>query len=1220
MPAGSTGGRGPQPLPAVPAATPARPAPQAPPAGAVPAQAAYGNAAVARTTGNGTPGTGPAAASQTTHGNAATSTAAAATGKAPTGRTTALPDRAVFEVATPGAEAGGNAARDLLAALPPSRHKAATSGQAQVVSGLAGVAGTEMQASNVAIVPSGAGPAAAPAPAGPGAGPAPGNVPANDQDASESPPAAAPASDTSGPDAVVTEEPAAYDTHLELPPPAGGTVADEESQASADPREARLRLDAVTTSSDVSIDPPPVPQVQLTGDADPAQADTDRERFDAETEAAQAAADAEVLADRGEDAVESGNVPGPQDADPSTLSTEPEQDSNQIYQTAVAEAGLGPDQYPFTENVDVVATLLEQHEQQMSAEYDASMAQYHDGVAEERRNLDEQVQQAVGEAGQREQQARADLHRQVDEARDSWQAENTAAADDARAQADEAGEQAHAQIDDQLASFDQQAQAATDQAVADAQRERDTAERRAREERDAAEKAGDEGGFWDWVGDALDSVISALTSVLSTIFNALRWAVNKIFQGLEWVVGKLVRLVQWVVVGILRALRWTLQYLRQGLVALFGENAGRWIDRINGFLDDAIKVLDAIFDWFREALVGILEMVNQGLQALLKLVQWGLALLILLSTGLFLRYIWIAIENFDRIVKNVRASVDGLGAELGQRLGPDWRQFVDGLLQPASIAMLVAGLIVFVVSQFVGVGEVIDIILLILAVLYLGTVAVHLGEQVIAYVTAIFHDDVDGARRILADTIWWFLFNAPLVILAVLGVRGGLRELGAPRAAGEGAPGAVPEGEGAPRMQGEGEGTAGRSGESEPVPAEESGCFVAGTRIQGVDGPVAIEVVNVGTRVFALAVEAGHEQTIATVVRRIERSVPVVLDLCIGGETLTCSPEHPFWVPGSGWRTAGSLSAGTALLARGGGHPTIDAITRRTGRFTVYNIEVESPHDYFVGHAGLLVHNKPMRWFLADRMAAIEARVADLVARAEALPENAHGRAQLIEQARALEGPAAELGRAAAESPQEAALEPQRAALDELEDSAGNLESQLEAAELPAQLPALETEAVKLGERAKELPEPARGNALRELDSIRKQIRALRELLEEGTDPSLVEEYWALRRMMAELEGEVAANEPAPAAEGGSASPRPHLRHPASELPTRGKHPYQAEDLAGSPEITRPTGRAGFSDRYGNIWEWARDPHGGPHWDVQHPDGTHTNVFPDGNILGPDNF
>ena len=44
----------------------------------------------------------------------------------------------------------------------------------------------------------------------------------------------------------------------------------------------------------------------------------------------------------------------------------------------------------------------------------------------------------------------------------------------------------------------------------------------------------------------------------------------------------------------------------------------------------------------------------------------------------------------------------------------------------------------------------------------------------------------------------------------------------------------------------------------------------------------------------------------------------------------------------------------------------------------------------------------------------------------------------------------------------------------------------------------------------------------------------------------------------------------------------------------------------------------GYVDTKGNSWQW--DPRKGE-WDVQHPDGSHTNVGPDGNVThGPDNF
>jgi hypothetical protein len=47
-------------------------------------------------------------------------------------------------------------------------------------------------------------------------------------------------------------------------------------------------------------------------------------------------------------------------------------------------------------------------------------------------------------------------------------------------------------------------------------------------------------------------------------------------------------------------------------------------------------------------------------------------------------------------------------------------------------------------------------------------------------------------------------------------------------------------------------------------------------------------------------------------------------------------------------------------------------------------------------------------------------------------------------------------------------------------------------------------------------------------------------------------------------------------------------------------------------------GGQGFKDKYGNRWVW--DP-GKGEWDVQHPDGSHTNVGPEGEIThGENNF
>ena len=82
--------------------------------------------------------------------------------------------------------------------------------------------------------------------------------------------------------------------------------------------------------------------------------------------------------------------------------------------------------------------------------------------------------------------------------------------------------------------------------------------------------------------------------------------------------------------------------------------------------------------------------------------------------------------------------------------------------------------------------------------------------------------------------------------------------------------------------------------------------------------------------------------------------------------------------------------------------------------------------------------------------------------------------------------------------------------------------------------------------------------------------------------------------------------------------PRPHLKHPARELPNDGDRRYVPPKRNGKPEIVKDG--KGYLDKDGNNWEWTKDPHGGPHWDVQHPNRTHMNVGPNGNVIGTDNF
>ncbi len=169
----------------------------------------------------------------------------------------------------------------------------------------------------------------------------------------------------------------------------------------------------------------------------------------------------------------------------------------------------------------------------------------------------------------------------------------------------------------------------------------------------------------------------------------------------------------------------------------------------------------------------------------------------------------------------------------------------------------------------------------------------------------------------------------------------------------------------------------------------------------------------------------------------------------------------------------------------------------------------------------------------------------------------------------------------------------------------------------------LEHRARTAREAAEALPDdaPNKWEMLQRARDLESEAAALRELAGASDEAasSLADDIADVERRIGELEREIV--EATPVATPASSLPRPHQPHPANQLPVAGDHPYVPPRRAGNPELVRAPNGGGYLDEAGNVWEWARDPHGGPHWDVQHADGSHTNVYPDGIVhQGADNF
>ena len=137
-------------------------------------------------------------------------------------------------------------------------------------------------------------------------------------------------------------------------------------------------------------------------------------------------------------------------------------------------------------------------------------------------------------------------------------------------------------------------------------------------------------------------------------------------------------------------------------------------------------------------------------------------------------------------------------------------------------------------------------------------------------------------------------------------------------------------------------------------------CFVAGTLVLAEIGQVAIETIEAGDYVWATNTDTG-ETELKRVVRTFKNEATELVHITIGGETITCTNEHPFYSPVKGWTAACKLRAGDMLVTVNGEYVIVEWVQHEIleSPVAVYNFEVEDFHTYYVGdNDGVLVHNR----------------------------------------------------------------------------------------------------------------------------------------------------------------------------------------------------------------------------------------------------------------------
>ena len=138
-----------------------------------------------------------------------------------------------------------------------------------------------------------------------------------------------------------------------------------------------------------------------------------------------------------------------------------------------------------------------------------------------------------------------------------------------------------------------------------------------------------------------------------------------------------------------------------------------------------------------------------------------------------------------------------------------------------------------------------------------------------------------------------------------------------------------------------------------------SGCFIAGTAILTGLGARLIENIEKGDLVWAKDPQTG-EVALKRVVQTFVHESNELVNIVAGGEVITATTNHPFYVASKGWTAALELRAGDMLVRLDGTYVIVEFVQHEIleNPIKVYNFEVEDFHTYFVGTDGLLVHNK----------------------------------------------------------------------------------------------------------------------------------------------------------------------------------------------------------------------------------------------------------------------
>jgi hypothetical protein len=138
----------------------------------------------------------------------------------------------------------------------------------------------------------------------------------------------------------------------------------------------------------------------------------------------------------------------------------------------------------------------------------------------------------------------------------------------------------------------------------------------------------------------------------------------------------------------------------------------------------------------------------------------------------------------------------------------------------------------------------------------------------------------------------------------------------------------------------------------------EAGCFIGDTPVLMADGLTKnIDAIAVGDQVMARDENTGAT-AVGAVARIFRHHVAETLLLRMeGGEMIETTAAHRFAAEEQGFVSAGQLRPGDRLSTHDDQGSEVVSTGTRSAEVTVYNLSIDRFHTFFIGGAGLWVHN-----------------------------------------------------------------------------------------------------------------------------------------------------------------------------------------------------------------------------------------------------------------------